>query len=119
MSWYVVEGTGEAAYRWTRQPEVTWRLRSEPLPPCRLTIRIPLKNEVQPGFADACRLEIGGRSVPLKRVSGVLIASTTLQERTDSAVKLIMPPLLRPSDLGPVNDDRTLGLAISIKFVGR
>ena len=72
MSWYSVEGIGAEAYRWTREPNIVWRLRSDLLQPGQLTFRIPVQNEIQPGFAEACRLEIGKTSIPLTREFGVL-----------------------------------------------
>lgn len=111
-NWHSCETIGTASYRWTREPVVVWHLQAEPLQPCQLTVTIPIQNEIEPGFADGCRLEIGAKSAPFHRRFGALTASITLEEPTDPVIRLITPRPLRPSDLGRVNDNRPLGIAV-------
>jgi 2-polyprenyl-6-hydroxyphenyl methylase/3-demethylubiquinone-9 3-methyltransferase len=112
-SWHGVEGSGPTSYRWTREADIVWRVQSPPLGPCKLTVTIPIRMEVQPGFADGCRLTIGNGSVALVREIGDLKASVTLDEYVDPIIRLVTPPLLRPCDLRASSDERSLGLAIT------
>ncbi len=112
VQWHGVENSDAGRYRWTREAQIDWPLSSEPLTPCTLRVTIPLQNEVQPGFANACSLEIGGLTVPLKREVGSLAATFALQETCDAVVKLVTPKPRRPCDLRPVSDRRFLGIAI-------
>jgi FkbM family methyltransferase len=111
-SWYGVEGAGTASFRWTRETEIAWRVQARPFQSCDLIIVIPIQDEIQPAFANNCRLQVGRQNVPLVRDGAVLTASLSIEEPVDSVVKLLMPPLLRPCDLKPVADSRPLGLAI-------
>jgi hypothetical protein len=114
-SWHGLEGlnAGSGAFRWTSNSDVVWRIHFPPLEAGNLIVSIPIQNEIQPGFADRCRLEVGNNSALLTRRAGVLTASLTIDEPVQAVVKLVTPPLLRPCDLRPVNDARALGLAIS------
>jgi 2-polyprenyl-6-hydroxyphenyl methylase/3-demethylubiquinone-9 3-methyltransferase len=114
-SWHSVEAAGAATFRWTRESSIAWRLHAQLLPPCELVIDIPIANEIQPGFANQCRLEVGNRSAPFVRGVGVLTMSISIEEPVEAVVKLVLPPLLRPCDLRPVSDNRPLGLAISTR----
>jgi hypothetical protein len=118
-SWHGVEAAGAATFRWTRESGIAWRLQAQSLPPCELVIAIQCINEIQPGFANHCRLEVGTRSAPFVRDVGVLTASISIQEPVEAVVKLIMPPVLRPCDLRAVSDSRPLGLAISTRSAVR
>lgn len=113
--WHGPEGVpgGGTTYRWTASPAIAWTVLPGHLEPCDLIVIIPIQNEVQPGFADKCRVEIGAQSAPLIRHADGLRASLTIEEPVDAVVRLVMPPLLRPCDLRPVSDARALGLAIA------
>jgi len=113
--WHGPEGVngGGTAYRWTASSDIEWTVLPRHLEPCDLILIIPIQNEVQPGFADRCRVEIGAQSAPLIRHTDGLRASLTIEKSVDAVVRLIMPPLLRPCDLRPVYDSRPLGLAIA------
>jgi hypothetical protein len=110
--WHDAEPIGDDFYRWTREATIVWRLPVDILQPCRLTLMIPLQNEVQPRFADLCRIEVGDRSVACGRANGALTATLTLEKETAAVVRLTTPRPLRPRDLGGVDDNRSLGLAI-------
>jgi 2-polyprenyl-6-hydroxyphenyl methylase/3-demethylubiquinone-9 3-methyltransferase len=117
--WHGVEGTGSTSFRWTREPEIVWRLQEERLPPCQLSITIPFQNEISEDFADNCLLEIGNKLFSLVRNGGALGASLAIEEAVDATVKLITPAPLRPSDLRDVTDNRPLGIAISTRSAFR
>jgi hypothetical protein len=112
-SWHGVEDAGAASFRWTRQPVIVWRVQTQPFLPCDLLIAIPIQNEIQSGFANRCRLAVGNKSALLVRDGAVLTAYLSIEEPVEAVVKLMMPPLLRPCDLGPLTDSRALGLAVS------
>jgi hypothetical protein len=112
-SWHGIESAGTASFRWTREAEIAWRVHTLPLQQCELIIAIPIQNEVQPGFAERCRLEVGNKRASLIRDVDILTASLMMDEPVDAVVKLVMPPQLRPCDLRPVSDGRPIGLAIS------
>jgi 2-polyprenyl-6-hydroxyphenyl methylase/3-demethylubiquinone-9 3-methyltransferase len=112
--WHGVEGAGATAWRWTRAAEITWRLQEHKLPPCDLTVTIALRNEVQRGFADGCKVMIGNAAAALVREAGNLKATLTLSEPADPIVRLVTPPPLRPCDLRDTADRRPLGLAIAV-----
>jgi 2-polyprenyl-6-hydroxyphenyl methylase/3-demethylubiquinone-9 3-methyltransferase len=107
-----VPGNG-TSYRWTANSTIAWTLLPHRLEPCDLIVSIPLRNEVQPGFADRCHVEIGPHSAPMKRHAEGLQACLRLDESMDAVVRLVTPPVLRPCDLRPVSDARRLGLAIA------
>jgi 2-polyprenyl-6-hydroxyphenyl methylase/3-demethylubiquinone-9 3-methyltransferase len=111
-SWNAVELSGDTPFRWTREAEIAWWVQDQPLLPGDLVISIPFRAEVQRGFADACRLEVGSLSVPLVRANGALTASLKLEESTQAVMTLVTPEPRRPCDLRPVKDARFLGLAI-------
>jgi 2-polyprenyl-6-hydroxyphenyl methylase/3-demethylubiquinone-9 3-methyltransferase len=113
--WHGLERVGSNPFRWTADQEVVWNLGPDLLPAGTVEVRIPFDNEVQPGFADHCRLDIGGDSTSLIRQSGALRATLTLTNPTAATIRMITPVPLRPCDLRPAADSRTLGLAISIK----
>jgi SAM-dependent methyltransferase len=118
-SWHGVEGAGDAAYRWTRGAEITWRLQDAPVPPCRLKLAIAFRIEVESGFADRCRIKIGERSLPVFRGPETLSVEVELEEPFDGTVTLITPPPVRPRDLRPVSDTRPLGLAVPTRSAMR
>ena len=113
--WHGPEGVngGGTPYRWTANSDIAWTILAQQLEPCELIISIPIQNEVQPGFADRCRVQIGTQSAVLTRHAEGLRASLIIKEPVDAVVRLVMPPLLRPCDLRSVNDARPLGLAIA------
>jgi 2-polyprenyl-6-hydroxyphenyl methylase/3-demethylubiquinone-9 3-methyltransferase len=111
-SWHGVEGAGTATFRWTAAPEITWRLQSEPIGPGQVTITIQVQNEIQPGFASLCQLQIGEMRLPLNGNARGLSVSFELKGEVDAVVTLATPPVLRPCDLRAVTDARFLGLAI-------
>ncbi len=112
-TWHDVEGAEPTAFRWTRLAQVQWRLAAEGLYSCDLTITIPFHIEVEPGFADRCRLDVGGQSVPVSRQGNELKASLTLHQPANAIVTLHTPPPIRPADLRDSLDQRPLGLAIT------
>jgi SAM-dependent methyltransferase len=111
-NWHDCETTDVASYRWTRESAVVWRLQAKVIPAGQLTVTLPLQNEIEPGFADRCRLEIGTTSAPLYRQVGALSASLTLDEPKEAVIRLITPSPLSPADLGRPDDERHLGIAI-------
>ena len=112
-SWHSAEGADDEFFRWTRDANIFWRLQEQSFESCELHIAITIHNEVQPGFADSCRIEVGNHSVPLARDAGVLTAHISIEERVEGILKLVTPSLLRPCDLRNVTDSRGLGLAVS------
>ena len=112
--WHGIERSGILSYRWTGKPEILWRTQPEPIPSCGLTVVIPVANEIQTGFSRNCRLEVGPSSSQLVADSGVLTASFSIEQPVEALFKLVTPNPMRPCDIRPVNDMRTLGLAIAV-----
>jgi 2-polyprenyl-6-hydroxyphenyl methylase/3-demethylubiquinone-9 3-methyltransferase len=113
-SWHGVEGAVVTPFRWTAAPEITWRLQNEPIGPGQLSITIPVQNEIRPGFASLCQLQIGEMRLPFAGNARGLTISLDLDRELEAVVKLLTPPVLRPCDLRSVTDARFLGLAIAI-----
>jgi SAM-dependent methyltransferase len=112
-SWHGLEGTGASSFRWTRQANTLWRVQEQPLQPGKLVVTIPVQNEIQSGFANSCRLEVGSKSAPFVRDISLMTATLSIEEPVEAIVRLVTPPPMRPCDLGTVKDARSLGLAIS------
>lgn len=112
-SWHSAEGSDNEFFRWTSDANIFWRVQEQSFESCELHIAITIRNEIQPGFADSCRIEVGNHSVRLARDGGVLTAQISIEEPVEGIFKLVTPPLWRPCDLRNVTDRRALGLAVS------
>jgi hypothetical protein len=70
-------------------------------------------NEIRPGFADECRVEINGRPAVTKLVHRAINAEADGVEAGDELeFTLVTPPLCSPAELRGGGDTRRLGLAI-------
>jgi len=113
--WHGIEQSGANRFRWTQRDRVEWKLLRQPANyPCRLSVTIPVVNEITPGFAEQCRIEIDGTIHPLRRETGNLTATVELERRLDRPIVLLTPPLGRPSELRGTTDNRALGLAMPV-----
>ena len=112
--WQGVEpGPGGTRFRWTAKSELTWK---DSLPVGRAfagRIVIPYVNEIEPGFAARCRLQVERLNVPLTVEGGRLVAESEFAPLKSGDITLVTPEPRRPSDLRPVSDSRSLGLAIT------
>jgi 2-polyprenyl-6-hydroxyphenyl methylase/3-demethylubiquinone-9 3-methyltransferase len=113
--WHAVERPGPHAFRWTRSSAVHWRADLPPIRPCTAKFLIPLHMEVEPGFAAASRLQVGGREWPAPKVDAARLEATgVIDQETDGIVTLRTPEPIRPADHGQGRDARSLGLAIVV-----
>jgi SAM-dependent methyltransferase len=108
--WHPVETDGIWRYRWTGARTVVWDGNWGNVD--TLQIRIPMVQEVEPGFADRCELEVGGERKPARRDRGELTADFDVRRSRSGPIALHMPdpPASRQS-----RSDRPqgpLGLAI-------
>jgi SAM-dependent methyltransferase len=113
-AWYGLEHDGGFRYRWTRASRTTWHGLLPGVHPLRLRIAVPFVNQVRPGFAEACTIEVGGQTLPTAVHGTELVAETTLAGPVENIVALVTPPPVAPRVLRGAPDDRELGLAIPV-----
>ena len=112
--WHALERPGPDAFRWTRSSTVRWRIDLPPIRPCTAKFLVPLHMEIEPGFAAACRLLVGGREwSPLQVDAARLTATGVIDQDGAATVTLRTPEPIRPADRAPGRDARSLGLAVS------
>jgi SAM-dependent methyltransferase len=113
-SWHGLETVGGFRYRWTRASRTSWHGVLPGVYPLELRIAVPFLNQVCDGFAAACTIEVGGRTLPTVMRGAELIAETTLAEAVENVVTLQTPEPVSPRALRDAPDDRALGLAIAV-----
>jgi SAM-dependent methyltransferase len=113
-SWHGLESDGGFRFRWTRESRTTWHGLLPDVHPLRLRIAVPFLNQVRDGFAAACSIEVGGRTLATTISGTELVAETTLAEAVENVVTLRTPEPVSPRALRGAPDDRELGLAIAV-----
>ncbi len=113
-AWHSLEQTGGFRFRWTRQSPIVWHGVLPGVYPLRLRIAVPFLNQVRDGFAEACRIEVGGQILAPSVRGTELVAETTLAEPVENAVILHTPEPVSPRAVRDAPDDRPLGLAIAV-----
>jgi 2-polyprenyl-6-hydroxyphenyl methylase/3-demethylubiquinone-9 3-methyltransferase len=114
-AWHAVEQDGGFRYRWTRGSRTTWHAVLPEVCPLLVRITVPFVNEITPGFAEACAIEIGGKVLtPDIHAQDELVFETTLDVPAEAGVTLHTPEPASPRQLRGAPDDRRLGLAIPV-----
>jgi hypothetical protein len=113
--WHPMERGGAFRYRWTRGNRIAWHAVLPDVYSLLVHITVPFVNEIMPGFAEACTVEIGGRILsPAVHAQHDLVFETTLNEPAQDGVILHTPEPASPRQLRGAPDDRRLGLAIPV-----
>ncbi len=113
--WHALERGGDVSFRWTRSSRIAWHDVLPQARRLRLRISVPFVNEITPGFAEGCTVEIGGQVLtPTRSARGELVFETTLDAPVENGVILHTPELASPHDLRGIADDRRLGLVIPV-----
>jgi 2-polyprenyl-6-hydroxyphenyl methylase/3-demethylubiquinone-9 3-methyltransferase len=113
-AWHSLEQTGGFRFRWTRESRIDWHGVLPPVAPLRLRLAVPFVNQVRAGFADECRIEVGGQVLVPEVTATELVAETTLDAVVENVVTLYTPEPLTPRAIRGAADDRPLGLAIAV-----
>ncbi len=114
-AWHALERGGNVRFRWTRSSRIAWHDVLPQVYPLRLRVSVPFVNEITPGFAGACKVEVAGQVLtPSPDPRGELLFETTLDAPAENGVILHTPELASPHDLRGFADDRPLGLAIPV-----
>ncbi len=113
QAWHGVESDGLGSFRWTRESRVSWRLQTEPLAHCTLSVTLPLRMEIEPGFASASTLSLGDVLVPFSQSGNTVRASLNIDAPVEPVITLMTPAPIRPCDRSSTPDQRPLGLAIA------
>ena len=79
-AWHELEQAARFRFRWTRQSPIVWHGVLPGVYPLRLRIAVPFLNQVRDGFAEACRIEVGGQILAPSVRGTELVAETTLAE---------------------------------------
>ncbi len=113
-AWHALEQTGGFRFRWTRQDRIAWNGVLPEVFPLRLRIAVPFLNQVRDGFAEACRIEVGGQILAPSVRGTELVAETTLDGPVENTVVLCTPEPASPRAVRDAADDRPLGLAFEV-----
>jgi hypothetical protein len=114
-AWHALERGGNVSFRWTRSNRIAWHDVLPQVHRLRLRISVPFVNEITPGFAEGCTVEIGGQVLrPSPHGRGELVFETTLDAPAEDGVILHTPEPASPHDLRGFADDRRLGLAMPV-----
>jgi len=114
-SWHEVERGGGFNYRWTRTRHIEWDSIVPEVRPLQLRISVPFVNQIEPDFADRCRIEIDRQPLtPRPHGDHELIFETTLAGAAKNRVVLRTPEPVSPHKLHGAQDDRLLGLALPV-----
>jgi SAM-dependent methyltransferase len=106
--WHPVEDDGVWGFRWTGARLLLWEARWSPVD-C-LELRLPVLQEIEPGFALRCELEIDGKRQPVRMDRGELVADFDVRGHTSGQIALHTPePTTDQAEPG-----RARGLGISM-----
>ena len=113
--WYPTETFGSLQFRWTRATRVSWTTDPARIRPGPVKVTIPVVNEIEPGFAERCRLEVGDRIYKLVQSGRSLQADVETPDGFDGRMVLLTAPPLSPKELGYGDDSRMLGIAVAVE----
>ena len=88
-AWYPAEDDGVWRFRWTASGNVSWSASWEPVRV--LQVRVPLFQEVAPGLAADCVLELDRTRKPVRLDRGELVAEFDVTGSTHGQVTLHLP----------------------------
>lgn len=110
------EGSDDHLYRWTKSPEVTWRVNLEAQANSVLNVAVLLEFPISPPFTDGCKIRLGGGGEFALNDAGVSLTAEIPIEHGGiiREVTLLTPPLFSPSDISDLPDERQLGLPIRV-----
>ncbi len=108
--WFRIEDDGLWRFRWTGGQRILWRVRWQPV--SKLTVRVPLLQEVRPGFACECHFELAGQRRAARISRGDLAAEFDVDGLSDGIVELHLPEPLPEHEADPAS--RRVGLSIPI-----
>jgi hypothetical protein len=111
--WHGMETAVSGAFCWTSQEHLEWRVPLESTP-CRLSLFIPVVDEIEEGFAAASQFIIEGVPQPAARAARGISTEVLVTQSTPIRVELVTPKCKRPSELNGSEDHRPLGLAILV-----
>jgi 2-polyprenyl-6-hydroxyphenyl methylase/3-demethylubiquinone-9 3-methyltransferase len=113
-AWHGPETYEHGTFRWSADKVLSWRLATPPGAARIVQVRIPYALEVRDGIAGDCRISIGGVAAALDCKESSIFGEALDVPPGDIEVRLELPELLRPADIGLNEDTRRLGLAIPV-----
>ncbi len=117
-AWHGIETAMQGRYRWTRVPQLEWRIAAVAAGVAQIQVVIPFLIEVEQGFAARCTLTVGSQRKPLSVADNRLVATVQANDAMILHITLHTPPPRSPSDLRGAPDPRPLGLAIRLRDGG-
>ena len=112
-SWHAEEVCAAGRFRWSKSDRLEWVLASPQRGPVRVTVRLPFRLEIEPGFTGGCSVEIGGMTAHVTVRGHDIIAEAMVEGSPKPLVVTMRTPQTRsPFDLRGAPDARRLGLAM-------